>query len=185
MPTQNEALLEAYAACPPSARIYYTLEIWQSSFDEPARVVANVGDDMFFGIEPGAPHRLKHDGYSRIFAAGPGRPRLAIGPDDAIWYSDFARGYLGRLDPATGEVKEWLSPSGPKSQPYGIVFTKDAVWYGESAAKPNTIVRFDPKTEKFQSWAIPGGGDIVRNMDVDRDGNPAIAVLAEQSRRPS
>ncbi len=104
------------------------------------------------------------------------RPRrLAIGPDDAIWYSDFARGYLGRLDPATGQVKEWQSPSGPKSQPYGIAFTKGAVWYNESGAKPNTIVRFDPKTEKFQSWAIPGGGDIVRNMDVNRDGNPVMA----------
>jgi virginiamycin B lyase len=104
------------------------------------------------------------------------RPRrLAIGPDDAVWYSDFARGYLGRLDPATGEVKEWLSPSGPKSQPYGMVFTKGAVWYNESGAKPNTIVRFDPKTEKFQTWAVPGGGDIVRNMDVNRDGNPVMA----------
>jgi virginiamycin B lyase len=36
-------------------------------------------------------------------------------------------------------------------------------------------VRFDPKTQKFQSWAIPGGGDIVRNMDVSRDGNPVLA----------
>ena len=27
------------------------LEFWQSSFDGPARVVANVGDDMVFGIE--------------------------------------------------------------------------------------------------------------------------------------
>ena len=104
------------------------------------------------------------------------RPRrLAIGPDDTIWYSDFARGYLGHLDPATGQVKEWLSPSGPKSQPYGMVFTKGAVWYSESAAKPNTIVRFDPKTEKFQSWAIPGGGDIVRNMDVTPRGEPVMA----------
>jgi virginiamycin B lyase len=40
-------------------------------------------------------------------------------------------------------------------------------------------VRFDPKTEKFQSWAIPGGGDIVRNMDVDRDGNPILANSLE------
>jgi virginiamycin B lyase len=104
------------------------------------------------------------------------RPRrLAIGPDDAVWYVDFARGFLGRLDPATGAVKEWASPSGPKSQPYGIVFTRGAVWYSESAAKPNTIVRFDPATEKFQTWAIPGGGDIVRNMDVDRSGNPVMA----------
>jgi hypothetical protein len=55
MPSQNEALQEAYASCPPSARVYFTLEIWQSSFDQPARVVANVGDDMQFGIEDGAP----------------------------------------------------------------------------------------------------------------------------------
>ena len=42
-------------------------------------------------------------------------------------------------------------------------------------------MRFDPATEKFQSWAIPGGGDIVRNMDVTRDGNPVTAhSLANQ-----
>jgi virginiamycin B lyase len=104
------------------------------------------------------------------------RPRrLAFTPDDAVWYTDFARGYLGRLDLATGAHKEWPSPSGPKSQPYGMVFTKGALWYNESYAKPNTIVRFDPTTEKFQSWAIPGGGDIVRNMSVTPDGNPVTA----------
>ncbi|HTY70042.1 MAG TPA: cytochrome C [Alphaproteobacteria bacterium] len=104
------------------------------------------------------------------------RPRrIAIGPGDIVWYTDFARGYLGRLDPKTGKVTEWPSPSGPKSAPYGIVYTKGAVWYSESVAQPCTIVRFDPKTEKFQSWAIPGGGDIVRNMAVTRDGNPVTA----------
>jgi virginiamycin B lyase len=104
------------------------------------------------------------------------RPRrLAITPDDVVWYTDFARGFLGRLDPATGQVTEWQSPSGPKSAPYGMVFTKGALWYSESFAKPNTIVRFDPQTHRFQTWAIPGGGDIVRNMDVTRDGNPVLA----------
>jgi virginiamycin B lyase len=49
------------------------------------------------------------------------------------------------------------------------------VWYSESAAKPNTIVRFDPGSEKFQTWAIPGGGDIVRNMDVTPGGEPVMA----------
>ncbi|MDB5733243.1 MAG: streptogramin lyase [Variovorax sp.] len=104
------------------------------------------------------------------------RPRrLALGPDDVVWYTDFARGYLGRLDMTTGAVKEWPSPSGPKSQPYGIAFTRGAVWYSESFAKPNTLVRFDPAREVFQTWTIPGGGDIVRNMDVDRDGNLLLA----------
>jgi virginiamycin B lyase len=71
-------------------------------------------------------------------------------------------------------VTEWASPGGPKSQPYGIVFLNGAVWYSESAVKPNTLVRFDPKTEKFQTWIIPGGGGVVRNMMVTRDGNIAI-----------
>ena len=110
------------------------------------------------------------------------RPRrLALQGDDVIWYTDFPRGILGRLDVKSGAVKEWMSPSGPKSEPYGIVFTKGALWYNESGAKPNTIVRFDPQSEKFQSWAIPGGGDIVRNMDVTPDGNPVTAhSLANQ-----
>src|SRR5215470_10680589 len=108
-------------------------------------------------------------------AAGARPRRIAIDSQDVIWYTDFARGYLGRLDTKTGKVTEWLSPSGPKSEPYGIVFTKGALWYNESFAKPNTIVRFDPKSEKYQTWAIPGGGDIVRNMDVTADGNPVTA----------
>jgi virginiamycin B lyase len=36
-------------------------------------------------------------------------------------------------------------------------------------------VRFDPRTERFQSWAIPGDGDIVRNTDVTRDANWVLA----------
>ena len=92
-----------------------------------------------------------------------------------IWYSDYSRGYLGRLDPATGKVTEWQSPSGPKSAPYGISAISDVIWYSESESVPNTVVRFDPKTEKFQSWAIPGGGNIVRNTDVTRDGDFVLA----------
>ncbi len=54
MPTQNEALLEAYASCPPSTRIYYALEVNHPSFASPAYIVANVGDDMDLGIEVGS-----------------------------------------------------------------------------------------------------------------------------------
>jgi len=104
------------------------------------------------------------------------RPRrIAITGDDMVWYTDFSRGYLGRLDAASGKVTEWQSPSGPKSQPYGISAIGDAIWYSESGSKPNTVVRFDPKTEKFQSWAIPGGGDIVRNTSVTREGDFVLA----------
>jgi virginiamycin B lyase len=107
---------------------------------------------------------------------GASRPRrIAITSDDMIWYADYSRGYLGRLNPTTGEVKEWASPSGAESQPYGITVTKDIVWYNESGIRPNTIVRFDPKTEKFQSWTIPSGGVVVRNMMATKEGNLVLA----------
>jgi virginiamycin B lyase len=104
------------------------------------------------------------------------RPRrLALADDNTVYYADYSRGFLGRLDLSNGQVKEWASPSGPQSQPYGIAFAKGAVWYNESFAKPNTLVKFDPKTESFQTWPFPGGGDIVRNMDVTTGGNVVTA----------
>jgi virginiamycin B lyase len=104
------------------------------------------------------------------------RPRrVAIGPDDVIWYTDYARGYLGRFDTKTGNANDFASPGGSNSEPYGITFAKDAVWYSESGVKPNTLVRFDPSTHAFQTWAIPSGGGVVRNMMPTRDGNVAMA----------
>lgn len=145
----------------------------------PYGMAVNSKNVVYF-VEFGAPKIATIDNDMRIREyqlpdAGARPRRIAITPDDKIWYTDYVRGYIGRLDPDSGAVKEWASPSGPKSLPYGIAATKGALWYNESGAKPNTIVRFDPKTEKFQSWAIPGGGDIVRNMDVNRDGNPVLA----------
>jgi len=52
------------------------------------------------------------------------------------------------------------------------------IWYSESAVKPNTLVRFDPKTEKFQTWAIPAGGGVVRNMMATHDGHLVMAESA-------
>jgi len=99
------------------------------------------------------------------------RPRrIAITSDDIIWYGDYARGYLGRLDPKTGAVQEWASPGGPKSMPYGMTALHDVIWYSESGVKPNALVRFDPKTEKFESWIVPSGGGVIRNMMPTRDG---------------
>jgi virginiamycin B lyase len=107
--------------------------------------------------------------------AGSRPRRLALADDNTVYYADYSRGFLGRLDLPSGQVKEWASPSGPQSQPYGIAFAKGAIWYNESNAKPNTLVKFDPKTEKFQTWPFPNGGDIVRNMDVTPGGNVVTA----------
>lgn len=104
------------------------------------------------------------------------RPRrIAITSDDVLWYGDYSMGYLGRLDPKTGAVREWASPGGPKSLPYGITALNDEIWYVEGGTSPNTLVRFDPKTQKFETWPIPSGGGVVRNMMPTADGNLVLA----------
>ncbi|HET8748414.1 MAG TPA: hypothetical protein VFM98_22650, partial [Ramlibacter sp.] len=98
--------------------------------------------------------------------------RIADTPDNMVWYTDPARGRIGRLDPGTGAVKEWQSPSGPGSAPYGLSAIGETLWYSESGAAPNTVVRFDPGTEQFQSWALPGGG---RTIAVTNEGDLVLA----------
>jgi virginiamycin B lyase len=51
----------------------------------------------------------------------------------------------------------------------------DIIWYSESGVQPNTLVRFDPKTEKFQTWPIPSGGGVVRHMMTASNGNLVLA----------
>ena len=40
------------------------------------------------------------------------------------------------------------------------------------------LVRFDPKTERFQTWAIPSGGGVVRNMMPTPDGHTSGSLAA-------
>ena len=107
--------------------------------------------------------------------------RLDIAEDGMIWYVNSSQGKLGRYNPKSGEIKEWDSPSGPRSHPYAIAIVEGAVWYNESAVRPDALVRFDPKTETFQSWAIPSGGvhaGIVRHTRATREGNLLIEQTA-------
>jgi virginiamycin B lyase len=82
---------------------------------------------------------------------------------------DYTRGYLGRLDPATGQFKEWALPGGVTSLPYAMaVDSKDRLWMVETGSQPNRLVGFDPKQEKFFGLTpIPSGGGTVRHMVFD------------------
>jgi len=113
------------------------------------------------------PYTLPHaDTWSR---------RLAVTSDGMVWYGDTEHGKIGRVNPATGEVTEWDSPSGPDSVIYFMEVIDDKIYYNESGKRPETLVRFDPETEIFQSWAIPSAqgfyGAIARHGRVTRNGD--------------
>src|SRR5207253_2558578 len=79
------------------------------------------------------------------------RPRrIAITPDDKIWYGDYTRGYLGQLDTKTGAVVEYAMPSGPGSLPYAMtVDDRGRIWLAETGIQPNKLVTVDPGKKTF------------------------------------
>ena len=99
------------------------------------------------------------------------RPRrIARTSDGAIWYTDYARCSIGRLDVATGKVDDYPSPSGGRCYPYAMVVDDaDRVWYVETGVVPNRMIAVDSKTRKVvYNYAIPGeGANSVRHMVFD------------------
>lgn len=91
-------------------------------------------------------------------------PRDTISPHDVIidangtaWYSSFGEQFLGRLDPKTGAVKEYPMPVHKPGFPTGSLGLRPDrtgnLWLGNMYQA--TIVKFDPKAEKFQFWPLP------------------------------
>jgi virginiamycin B lyase len=96
------------------------------------------------------------------------RPRRIVVAKDAIWYGDYARGYLGRLDPVSGKVTEFAMPAKAGSLPYAMAGDdKGKVWLAETGVTPNRLVAFDPGAGRFtDSVDTEGGGEpnTIRHM---------------------
>jgi virginiamycin B lyase len=83
----------------------------------------------------------------------------AVDPDGMIWYDDFGQNFIGRLNPRTGEIKEWSEPP-LKSYPLfaggGLDVSIDQEgnpWFG--TMRRAALLKFDKKTEKFAVWNLP------------------------------
>jgi streptogramin lyase len=73
------------------------------------------------------------------------------------WYSSFGEQFLGRLDPNTGEVKEYplplVKPDSPRGT-LGLRPDKDGnLWIG--MLFQGSVAKFDVKKETFQVWTLP------------------------------
>jgi virginiamycin B lyase len=155
METGKVDVVKAVAA---NARPY---GIWMDSKNRPW--VNLFGTNKVAMVDP-ATMQLKE--YALADAQARSR-RIVVTPDDMIWYVDYTRGYVGRLDPATGKTEEWAAPGGVRSFPYAMTLDDQGrIWYVETGARPNVLVGFDPKTQKvFSSTPIAeSGAGAVRHM---------------------
>jgi streptogramin lyase len=78
-----------------------------------------------------------------------------------VWYEDFATGALGRVDPRTGESREWTLPETKPGFPRGALNLdldhKGNLWIGRVFQA--SVTRFDPRSESAKSWKIPAEYD--------------------------
>lgn len=99
------------------------------------------------------------------------KPRRLVALKGAIYFTDSGGGRLGRLTLADKKFKMWNSPSGKDSEPYGIAADSTGkIWYEESSAKANQLVRFDPSVEIFRGYPMPAPNSSVRNIARDAKG---------------
>jgi virginiamycin B lyase len=99
------------------------------------------------------------------------KPRRLVAVSGAIYFTDSGGGRLGRLTLADKKFKFWDSPSGNGSEPYGIAADSSGkIWYEESGAAANKLVRFDPAVEVFRTYPMPAPNSSVRNMARDAKG---------------
>lgn len=111
------------------------------------------------------------------FADVPSSYGVALAKDGTPWFAEFSTtGKIGKVDPETGKVTKYTVPT-PDAWPRRIQVDDDGVvWfaeYGESPAtltKTGKIARFDPKTEKFQEYTLPGQSPSPYAFDRAKDG---------------
>lgn len=84
-----------------------------------------------------------------------------VAPDKTgtIWYQDFVDGIIGRLNAATGEVKEWRDPVTKPGYPSAFQCLEwdrqGNIWTGRHDW--NGLAKFDVRTETFTNIDLPAG----------------------------
>jgi virginiamycin B lyase len=127
--------------------------------------VALLGTDKLASVDARSLKLSEHP-----IAPGARPRRIDATPDGRIYYTDYRRGYLGRLDPVSGKLDEWALPAGRGSDPYAMaVDRRGRVWVVETGPSPNTLVGFDPiKSAIISITPIPSGAGSVRHMHYHR-----------------
>jgi virginiamycin B lyase len=99
--------------------------------------------------------------YVEYDMPGPSRMPFSAAPDNNgnVWIPDFGpTNRIGRLDPKTGQVKEFVVPNQGTANVHSAVAAPDgSVWIGEQAS--NKLGRWDPKAEQimeYQDTYAPG-----------------------------
>jgi virginiamycin B lyase len=135
------------------------------AFDQAGNVwFCRMGDNKMGRLDP------KSGQMAEVDMGGGSLPRrVAAAPDGMLWVTLYGNGKLAKLDPvAMKVVKTYQLPAGDGG-PYAVTVDGGGmVWANE--IKTDTVVRFDPKTEKMRVVNLPSQNVGIRKMVVDAIG---------------
>jgi virginiamycin B lyase len=123
-----------------------------------------MGDDKMGRLDP------RTGRMSEVDMGSGSRPRrVATAPDGMLWVALYGNGKLAKLDPGAMKVaKEYPLPAGDAG-PYAVtVDGGGVVWVNE--INTDTVVRFDPKTERMRVVKLPSHNVGIRKMVTDASG---------------
>ena len=102
------------------------------------------------------------------FMEAPSSYGITFGKDGNVWFCVLKKdGKIGRIDAKTEKVTQWSPPTQGTPQRLAID-SEGNVWFGERTG--NKIGRFDPKTETFKEFPLPGPSASPYPMAVGKDG---------------
>jgi streptogramin lyase len=95
---------------------------------------------------------------------------IVAGRDGHLWFTEFFGAKIGRLDPTTGKINEFPTPTA-NSFPRGITVGPGSdhhLWFTEETYR---IGRLDPSTGLIHEFPVPTTGGVPAGITAGHDGN--------------
>jgi virginiamycin B lyase len=107
---------------------------------------------------------------------GSGPHGLVADKKGDIWFTANAKGYIGRLNPQMGEVKEYYMPDPAARDPHSLAFDQAGMlWFTVQAS--NFVGRLDPRTGTITLKPSPTRDSKPYGIAVDSKGVPFFCEL--------
>ena len=96
---------------------------------------------------------------------------LVADRESKIWFTAAFKGYVGKLNPATGEVTEYPMPDPRARDPHTPVFDRHGIlWF--TTEQSNFVRRLDPRTGEIRLQAVPTPHAVPYGIVVTAQGVP-------------
>jgi sugar lactone lactonase YvrE len=102
----------------------------------------------------------------------PAPRRLRFDSKGILWVPSFSAALLAAFDPRSGQYRTWELPIEPRGSesPYALNVDRrsDTVWICGTTS--DTLIRFEPQTERFTVYPLPTRVTYTRDLDFDSAG---------------